>query len=138
MRRVAVRIAYLGKDYSGSQIQPGLRTVMGDVTADLERIGGGRTGEWFDLKAAGRTDKGVNALDNVIVFNTVFDDDEDLLRALNSVSKGIFYRAIATVGVDSIPGTPTAAPTVTSSPRRAWTSTGPGNAPSCSSGPMIS
>ncbi len=97
MRRVAVRIAYLGKDYSGSQIQPGLRTVMGDITADLERIGGGKTGEWFDLKAAGRTDKGVNALDNVIVFNTAFDDDDDLLRALNSVSKGIFYRSITTV-----------------------------------------
>ena len=103
MRRVAVRIAYLGKDYSGSQIQPGLRTVMGDVIADLERIGGGRTGEWFDLKAAGRTDKGVNALDNVIVFNTTFEDDDDLLRALNSVSKGIFYRAIATVDGDFNP-----------------------------------
>ena len=103
MRRVAVRIAYLGKDFCGSQYQPGFRTVMGDIIADLERISGGKTGEWFDLKAAGRTDRGVNALDNVIVFNTTFEDDDDLLRALNSVSKGIFYRAIATVDGDFNP-----------------------------------
>ena len=97
MRRVAVRIAYLGKDFCGSQYQPGYRTVMGDITADLERISGGKTSEWFDLKAAGRTDRGVNALDNVVVFNTTFDDDDDLLKALNSVSKGIYYKASTTV-----------------------------------------
>ena len=103
MRRVAVRIAYLGKDYCGSQVQPGFRTVMGDIISDLERISGGKTEEWFDLKAAGRTDKGVNALDNVIVFNTTFDDDESLLKALNSVSKGIFYRSATTVSDDFNP-----------------------------------
>ena len=97
MRRVAVRIAYLGRDFCGSQYQPGYRTVMGDIIADLERISGGREGEWFDLKAAGRTDRGVNALDNVVVFNTTFDDDDDLLKALNSVSKGIYYKACTTV-----------------------------------------
>ena len=97
MRRAAVRIAYLGKDFCGSQYQPGYRTVMGDIITDLERISGGKEGEWFDLKAAGRTDRGVNALDNVVVFNTTFDDDDDLLKALNSVSKGIFYKSAVTV-----------------------------------------
>ena len=97
MRRVAVKVAYLGKEYCGSQYQPGLRTVVGDIIADLERISGGRTAEWFDIKMAGRTDRGVNALDNVAVFNTTFDDDDSLLKALNSVSKGIFYRCAATV-----------------------------------------
>ena len=103
MRRAAVRIAYLGKDYCGSQYQPGFRTVMGDVITDLERISGGKEGDWFDLKAAGRTDKGVNALDNVVVFNTTFDDDDELLKALNSVSKGIFYKCSVTVGDDFNP-----------------------------------
>lgn len=97
MRRVAVRVAYFGNDFHGSQYQPGFRTVMGDMIRDLERIGGGATAEWFDLKTAGRTDRGVNALNNVAVFNTEFDDDEELLRALNSVSKGIFYRSITEV-----------------------------------------
>ena len=45
MRRAAVRIAYLGKDYCGSQYQPGYRTVMGDIIADLERISGGKEGD---------------------------------------------------------------------------------------------
>ena len=103
MRRAAVRIAYLGKDFCGSQYQPGYRTVMGDVLTDLERISGGREGDWFDLKAAGRTDRGVNALDNVVVFNTTFDDDDELLKALNSVSKGIFYKCVATVSEDFNP-----------------------------------
>ena len=103
MRRAAVRIAYLGKDYCGSQYQPGYRTVMGDIITDLERISGGKEGEWFDLKAAGRTDRGVNALDNVVVFNTTFDDDDELLKALNSVSKGIFYKSAVTVDEDFNP-----------------------------------
>ncbi|MBO4551753.1 MAG: tRNA pseudouridine(38-40) synthase TruA [Candidatus Methanomethylophilaceae archaeon] len=103
MRRAAVRIAYLGKDFCGSQYQPGYRTVMGDVLKDLERISGGGEGDWFDLKAAGRTDRGVNALDNVVVFNTTFDDDDELLKALNSVSKGIFYKRVATVSEDFNP-----------------------------------
>ena len=103
MRRAAVRIAYLGSDYCGSQYQPGFRTVMGDVLIDLERISGGKDAEWFDLKAAGRTDRGVNALDNVIVFNTTFDDDDELLRALNSVSKGIVYKCSTTVDDDFNP-----------------------------------
>ena len=98
-----MRIAYLGEDFCGSQYQPGYRTVMGDIIIDLERISGGKTGDWFDLKAAGRTDRGVNAIDNVVVFNTAFDDDGELLKALNSVSKGIYYRSVATVDKDFNP-----------------------------------
>ena len=103
MRRAAVRIAYLGKDYCGSQYQPGFRTVMGDIITDLERISGGKDAEWFDLKAAGRTDKGVNASDNVVVFNTTFDEDDELLKALNSVSKGVIYKSSVTVDDDFNP-----------------------------------
>lgn len=102
-RRVAVRIAYLGNDFSGSQYQPGLRTVLGDVASDLAETGGGRSEEWFDLKCASRTDAGVNALGNVIVFNTFFNDDAKLLKALNAVSGRIYYTAIATVDADFNP-----------------------------------
>ena len=96
-RRVAVKIAYLGKLFSGSQVQPGLYTVEGQVISDLLTTGKGRPEEWFDLKVASRTDAGVNALGNVIVFNTAFQDNEPLLRALNAVSKNVYYRAIADV-----------------------------------------
>ena len=95
MRRAAVKIAYLGEDFSGSQIQPGLRTVEGDVISDLVKLGASEKD--IDLKCASRTDKGVNALGNVVVFNTAFDD-LTLLKALNSVSRSVFYRSVATVG----------------------------------------
>jgi len=97
MKRVAVKIAYFGDEFAGSQIQPGLRTVEGDALTDLKKIG--TLGDnAIDLKAASRTDRGVNAIGNVIVFNTAFDDNAALLKALNAVSKGVFYRSIADVG----------------------------------------
>jgi tRNA pseudouridine38-40 synthase len=96
MRRVAVKIAYLGDPFAGSQIQPGFRTVEGDVLSDLKRISD-LDDNGINLKCASRTDRGVNALGNVIVFNTPFEDNVTLLRALNAVSTDIFYRQIADV-----------------------------------------
>jgi len=103
MRRVAIKIAYMGAGFCGSQYQPGLRTVVGDVISDLIMVHPKRDMEWFDIKPSSRTDAGVNALDNVIAVNTDFDDNITLLRALNSVSKSIFYRGITDVGDDFNP-----------------------------------
>ena len=103
MRRVAIKIAYMGAGFCGSQYQPGLRTVVGDVISDLIMVHPKRDMEWFDIKPSSRTDAGVNALDNVIAINTDFDDNIILLRALNSVSKSIFYRGITDVGEDFNP-----------------------------------
>ena len=102
-RRVAVKIAYLGKLFAGSQIQPEQRTVEGQVLSDLITTGKGRPADWFDLKVASRTDAGVNALGNVIVFNTAFQDNESLLRALNAVSKDVYYRSVTDVNEDFNP-----------------------------------
>lgn len=102
MMRVAVKIAYLGCDFSGSQIQPGVRTVEGDVLSNLKMICR-RSEEELDLHLASRTDSGVNALGNVAVFNTDFEDFGVLLKALNAISKGVFYRSIAVVGEDFNP-----------------------------------
>jgi len=100
MRRIAVKIAYLGDEFAGSQVQPGLRTVEGEVLSNLRTLG---CGDEVNLKCASRTDKGVNALGNVIVFSTRFDDILVLLKALNAVSKGVFYRSAAEVGDDFNP-----------------------------------
>ncbi len=96
MRRVAVKVAYSGSDFSGSQIQPEKVTVEGEILSNLLRIGNGKDEEWFDLKGSSRTDAGVNATGNVFVFNTDLDDYE-LLSALNAVSENVFYKGIATV-----------------------------------------
>ena len=95
MRRVAVKIGYLGDGFAGSQIQPGHRTVEGDVISDLTKIGSDE--KEIELKFASRTDRGVNALGNAAVFNTAFDDDTVLLKALNAVSERVFYRSITEV-----------------------------------------
>jgi len=102
MIRVAAKIAYQGKGFCGSQIQPGVRTVEESVLADLVKITERPRG-WFRLRMAGRTDRGVNALGNVAVFNSEIDDPERLINALNNVSNDIFYRGFASVGEDFEP-----------------------------------
>ena len=96
MKRVAVRFAYLGDGFSGSQIQPEGRTVEGEMRAALHKICG-LDDDRLDLRIASRTDRGVNALGNVAVFNTGIEDPDTLLRALNAVSDGVFYRSFAVV-----------------------------------------
>ena len=96
-RRVAVKIAYMGEGFNGSQFQPGLRTVEGEILSNLSLISGGKETEWFNFKCASRTDAGVNSLGNVIVFNTEIHNDRELLKGLNAVSKGVYYRSIADV-----------------------------------------
>jgi len=102
MRRVAVKIAYLGDEFVGSQIQPGHRTVEGDVLSDIMKISGLGADD-IGLRCASRTDRGVNALGNVVVFNTTFEDNVVLLKALNAVSGGVFYRSAASVNDDLNP-----------------------------------
>ena len=99
MKRVAVKIAYMGEGFSGSQIQPTGRTVESEVLDKLALITK-LSAEELDLKFSSRTDKGVNALGNAIAFNSNFDDDLVLLRALNAVGKDVFFRSICDVDED--------------------------------------
>ena len=101
MIRLAVKIAYRGKDFCGSQIQPDVRTVEGDILSDIGRITKLPT-DSLDLHLASRTDRGVNALGNVASFNSNMDP-EILLKALNSTSEKIFYLSYALVGEDFNP-----------------------------------
>ena len=62
MNRIAVKIAYLGAGFSGSQIQPSLRTVEGTVLADLMKVCK-MDREALDLRFSSRTDRGESPLD---------------------------------------------------------------------------
>ena len=64
--KVALKIAYIGTDFYGSQAQPGLRTVEGELRRCLVEIGA-MAGE-TKLSFAGRTDAGVHALGQVVAF----------------------------------------------------------------------
>lgn len=73
-------LAYDGTDFSGWQIQPGERTVQGELQAALCRI----VGESPLPQGSGRTDAGVHALAQVASFVLKAPvPPENLLRALN-------------------------------------------------------
>ncbi len=62
--KIALKLAYLGDSYYGFQRQPDLVTVDSEVSAALRRIGVING----DFCYAGRTDRGVSALGQVIDF----------------------------------------------------------------------
>lgn len=63
LRRFRIDLAYDGTDFSGWAIQPGLRTVEGDLVNALEVIFGKLEN---GLRVAGRTDAGVHAIAQVL------------------------------------------------------------------------
>jgi tRNA pseudouridine38-40 synthase len=73
-------LAYDGTDFSGWQVQPGERTIQGEVQAALGRI----CGESPLPQGSGRTDAGVHALGQVASFALAAAiPAENLQRALN-------------------------------------------------------
>ena len=66
MKRVKLTVAYDGTDFCGWQLQPGVRTVEGELNLALS----GLLCEKIQVIGASRTDSGVHALCNVAVFDT--------------------------------------------------------------------
>jgi tRNA pseudouridine38-40 synthase len=92
----AVRIAYDGGKFMGSQRQPGERTVEGEVIRCLRKIHAIESPDEARFRVASRTDRGVGALCNVACFDTGFREKE-LLRALNGVAEDVYFLAYASV-----------------------------------------
>jgi len=80
MRRFALKVAYIGSNFHGFQRQPNQRTVEGeiiDALTDLELINSANDSKF---SIAGRTDKCVHSLGNVIAFNS---EKEPILNQIN-------------------------------------------------------
>jgi tRNA pseudouridine38-40 synthase len=82
MTTVRMNLAYHGAGFAGWAVQPGRRTVQGELEAALERILRAPT----QLTVAGRTDAGVHAWGQVASFQLDRDPPEELGRALNSLT----------------------------------------------------
>jgi tRNA pseudouridine38-40 synthase len=73
-------LAYDGTDFDGWQVQPGRRTIQGELAAAVERL----TGEHVLPQGSGRTDAGVHALAQVASFRLAVPiPPANLQRALN-------------------------------------------------------
>lgn len=99
MVRVALRIAYDGTRFSGSQVQPeGIRT----VDRDLRRALAANGLDASRVRWAGRTDAGVSAAGNVVVVDAPAAD-ERLLLALTFAMEDAWVWAYAEVPDDFEP-----------------------------------
>ncbi len=94
--RAAVKVAYDGRRFTGSQRQPDQRTVEGEIIRSLELIGAIDSPSSSRFKMASRTDRGVSALGNVVAFDTAFPR-EQLLQALNAQCDDVHAHGIAIV-----------------------------------------
>jgi len=72
MERIALKLGYLGTNYHGFQIQPQFvgPTIEGELFTALQRLNIVEDRAVSHYAAAGRTDKGVHALSQVVSFDT--------------------------------------------------------------------
>lgn len=68
--RVALKIAYIGSAYHGFQVQPEVPTIEGKLFEALEELEIIKDASSSKFISAGRTDAGVNAIGQVIAFDT--------------------------------------------------------------------
>jgi tRNA pseudouridine38-40 synthase len=99
MRTLKLILEYDGTDFSGWQIQPGRRTVQGELEITLAKL----LGEKVAVIGSGRTDAGVHARGQVASFQTASQrSPEVILRALNAGGdRDIAVREVVDLGEDS-------------------------------------
>ena len=80
--RFLIRFSYDGTNFKGYQKQEGYRTIQGELESALYKINNNKS---VKIVAAGRTDKGVHAIDQVAHLDLDVDiTPYKLKRALNS------------------------------------------------------
>ena len=96
MRRVALKIAYIGTKFHGYQRQPNYRTVEGELLKAFFVFVVIEDTWKAHYSVAGRTDKGVHSTGNVISFIT---DEEIRLNYLN----GLLPKDVKIIGEARVP-----------------------------------
>ena len=70
--RLACRVSYLGSRFYGSQVQEDRRTVEGEFVTACQRLDLFEDWRGAGFSSAGRTDRGVHALGQVVAFSTAY------------------------------------------------------------------
>jgi tRNA pseudouridine38-40 synthase len=96
MARIALGIEYDGSSYSGWQTQAHARSVQAEMEAALSRV----ADRAVDITAAGRTDAGVHALEQVVHFDT---DAERPLQAWVLGSTALTSPDVSVLWARSVP-----------------------------------
>ncbi len=78
--RVRARVAYHGSEFHGFAENPGVRSIAGDLNKAISLV----VGEPISVTCAGRTDKGVHAVGQVVSFDV--PDETSLERLASSVN----------------------------------------------------
>ncbi len=98
MRNFKVIVSYNGVNFYGYQRQDKLRTIQGEIEKVLKQI------HHYEVKSfgAGRTDKGVHALNQVFNFESELNmNGNDYIKAFNSLlPKDIFVKSVEEVDLD--------------------------------------
>ena len=94
--RIALKIAYDGTKFHGFAIQPNLRTIEGEITNHLRKISKPQNKKNVKIQSASRTDRGVSANENVIVFDSTTPLKETIFP-LQAELTDIWIRGIAQV-----------------------------------------
>ena len=97
--KMKATVAYNGSGFHGFAVNPGVRTVAGDIEAALERV----VGQPVTLTCAGRTDRGVHGRGQIISFELPegAPDPSRIESSINGLCKpGIVVRDVMVVGDD--------------------------------------
>lgn len=83
MVKVKCILSYDGTNFSGFQIQPGKRTIHGEIEKALQKV---HKGQLVKIQASGRTDSGVHARGQTIQFESPFAlPESNWKQALNTL-----------------------------------------------------